>query len=156
MTNEMSTIHFDSIITELKATSVIQVFQNLSTHVSRLIGTPEKSILDALTNAEKEVNSGIGHGVAISHMRLPRLTRPMIIYAKLPNAVDFVSNYGDPVDFMCLVLSPEFEGAKHLQRLAKVTRFFNDINFCEQLREAKNKDDIYLILKEINARKLAA
>jgi PTS system nitrogen regulatory IIA component len=156
MTNEINVLHFDSIITELKATNVKQVFQTLSTHVSRLIGTPEKFILESLINSEKQENSGIGHGVAISHMRLPRLTRPMIVYAKLLSIVDFQSSDGEPVDLVCLILSPEFEGSKHLQRLAKVTRFFNDKNFCAELRAAEDKDDIRLTLKEMNNRKLAA
>ena len=105
---------------------------------------------------EKQGSSGIGNGVAISHMRLPRLTRPMIIYSKLSHMVDFNANDGEPVDLMCLVLSPEFEGPKHLQRLAKVTRFFNDEHFCNQLRQASDKQDIRFILKEMNDRKLAA
>jgi PTS system nitrogen regulatory IIA component len=156
MTNEMNMLHFDSILTELKATNVKQIFQTLSTHVSRLIGTPEKFLLDSLVDLEKQGSSGIGQGVAVSHMRLPRLTRPMIVYAKLSDVVEFQSSDAEPVDLICLVLSPEFEGPKHLQRLAKVTRFFNDKNFCNQLRAAQDKESIRQALKEVNNRKLAA
>ena len=156
MTNEMNMMHFDSILPELKATNVKQIFQGLSAHVSHLIGTPEKFLFDSLMELEKQESSGIGNSVAISHMRLPRLTRPMIIYSKLSHMVNFNANDGEPVDLICLVLSPEFEGPKHLRRLAKVTRFFNDKHFCDQLRQANNKEEVRFALKEINDRKLAA
>jgi|GEM_PF-441460 len=156
MTNEMSTLNSDSIIPELKASNVKSVFQKLSTHVHRLIGTPERFILGHLLEQEKRENSGIGNGVAIAHMRLPRLTHPMIIYSKLSQSVDFNANDGEPVDLLCLILSPDHEGSVHLQRLAKVTRFFRDISFCDKLRTATDKDEIRQILKEINYHKLAA
>lgn len=156
MTNEINKLHFDSIITELKSTSVKGVFQKLSVHVHRLIGTPEKLIFNYLIESEKTDNSGIGNGVAIAHMRLPRLTHPMIIYSKLSQSIDFKSNDGEPVDLVCLILSPEHEGAKHLQRLSKVTRFFNDRVFCNKLRQAKDKDDIRQALKDINNHRIAA
>lgn len=156
MTKEMTTLNFDSIITDLKATNVKQVFQKLSHHVHRLIGTPESTILETLISFEKEGTSGIGGGVAISHMRLPRLTHPMIIYAKSSNDINFQAHDGEFVDLICLVLSPEHEGVKHLQRLSKVTRFFNDKNFCDMLRHAEDKADIRQALKIMNHSRVAA
>lgn len=154
MTNNINELQFDSILLDLKASNTKQIFQKLSEHTARLIGTPKKFLIDHLH--EQEHSSGIGGGVAISHMRLPRLTKPLIIFSKLTHPVDFHAMDGEPVDLVCLVLSPEFEGPKHLSRLAKVSRFFNNNSFCNQLREAQDKGDIQLALKNINMRKIAA
>ena len=156
MTNDINVLHFDSILTDLKSGNVKQVFQDLSEHINKLIGTPAQTLFDNFTNLEKQSGSGIGNGIAISHMKLPRLTRPLVIYARLTNMVDFNANDGDPVDMICLVLSPEYEGPVHLQRLSKVTRAFNDKPFCNQLRQANDKEEIRMMLKEINSRKIAA
>lgn len=154
MTNDINELQFDSILMDLKASNTVQILQKLSEHTARLIGTPKQLLMDHLQNQEQ--SSGIGGGVAISHMRLPRLTKPLIIFVKLSNNVDFKAMDGEPVDLVCLVLSPEFEGPKHLSRLAKVSRFFSSHSFCEQLREAQDKDDVRLALKNINMRRIAA
>lgn len=156
MTNSFDKLEFDSIITDLKATSTKQVFQNLASHIHRLIGTPEDKIINELSAQEKSICSAIGHGVSVPHMRLPRLTRPLIIFAKLKNAVDFDANDNEWVDMVCLVLSPEYEGSKHLQRLSFVTRCFLNQSFCDDLRNAGDNEDIKFALKQMNAERLAA
>lgn len=156
MSNNIQELHFDSILPELKVTSSKQVFQKLSERTARLIGTSEKNLLDTFLAQEQKLSSGIGQGVAIPHMTLPRLTKPLVIFARLSRPVDFDAVDEEPVDLVCLVLSPSFEGPKHLRRLSRITRFFANSLFCDQLREAQDTDDIRLILKELNNRKLAA
>lgn len=155
MTNN-NIIEFDLILMDLKSTNVKDTYSKLSAHIHRIIGTSEKTILNHLMTLEKEQGSGIGKGVAIPHMRLPRLTRPLTIFAKLSSTVDFKANDGEPVDIVCLVLSPEFEGPKHLQRLSQTTRLLNDTHLLEKLRSTQDKDDVKMIMKEKNNARLAA
>ncbi len=156
MTNDIHALRFDSILLDLKVANSKDILKKLSEHTALLIGTSQKILLETLLKQEEEQSSGIGVGVAIAHKQLPRLTKPFIIFAKLENPIEFNAVDGDPVDLVCLVLSPEFEGSKHLSRLSKVSRFFNDKNFCDDLRQAKDADDIRLTLKEVNGRKIAA
>lgn len=156
MTNNINELRFDSILPDLKVTTAKQVLQELSKHTFHLIGTPEKTLLASLLQQELEENSGIGHGVAIVHMRLPRLTKPFVVFTKLAHMVDFKAVDDEPVDLVCLVLSPEYEGTKHLQRLAKVSRFFSNKIFCNKLRAAEGTEGIRMVLKEINDQKMAA
>lgn len=156
MSNNIHELRFDSIMPDLKVTGTKQVFQKLSAHISRLVGTPEEFVLGALLEQERQQSSGIGQGVAIPHLKLPRLTKPVVVFVKLSRSVDFNAVDKEPVDLVCLVLSPSYEGPKHLRRLAKVTRFLSDTSFCDALRAAKDKDDIRMILKEVNSRKMAA
>lgn len=156
MANDIHKIEFDSILIDLKTSSVKHALKTLSAHVHRLIGAPEDKIFKQFMAFEKEGTSAIGNGVSIPHMRLPRLTRPMTIFAKLPTSIDFSASDGEPVDMICLILSPEFEGPKHLQRLHTVTRFFNNKEIREALRGATDKDDVRMILKQENHLRLAA
>lgn len=156
MTNDIQEMHFDSILLDFSANSIKQVHKKLSEHVAHLIGTPEKILFESLMEQEREQSSAIGNGLAIAHMRLPRLTRPIIVFAKLNVAVDFKAADNIPTDMVCLVLSPEFEGPKHLQRLAMTARFFANENTCEKLRETKDKDEVRIVLKNINALRMAA
>lgn len=156
MANNIHELRFDSILPDLKVKTTKQVLQQLSKHISNLIGTSQKSLFDNLSKQETEQSSGIGQGVAITHMRLPRLTKPFVVFTRLPHKVDFKAIDDVPVDLVCLVLSPEYEGPKHLRRLAKVSRFFSDKAFCNNLRSSQDADDIRMALKEVNNRKMVA
>lgn len=156
MTNNINELRFDSILPDLKVTSAKQVLQKLSEHTFCLIGTSEKTLLSSLLQQEQEESSGIGHGVAITHMRLPRLTKPFVVFTRLTHTIDFNAVDDAPVDLVCLVLSPEYEGTKHLQRLAKVSRFLSDKVFCNKLRAANSSEDIRMALQEVNNQKMAA
>lgn len=156
MTDNIQTIYFDSIIPELKGRDVKQVFQTLSTHVNQMIGASEEKLLENFTRNEKQGSSAIGDGVAITHMRLPRLTKPFVVFSKLSNDIDFKANDGAPVDLVCVLLSPEQEDIPHLQRLAKITRAFKNSKFCKNLRDAENVDAIRFCVENMNAYRVAA
>jgi PTS system nitrogen regulatory IIA component len=156
MTNNIQELHFDSIILDMKSNNAKQVLQQLAAYTSTMIGTSEDYIAGHLLNAEKTEGTCIGHGVALAHMQLPRLTKPMIILATLATPVTFNGKDEDPVDLACLVLSPEFEGIKHLSRLAMVTRSMVDDTFCEKLRSAETKDQIKFFVHELNSHKKVA
>ena len=88
MSNNIHEVHFDTVLMNLKSTSAKGIYKKLSKHVSNLIGTPEKFLLDAIMKNEENKNSGTENGVAIVHARLPRLTRPIIIYSKIVNLIE--------------------------------------------------------------------
>ncbi len=155
----MSSIYemrFDSIIPSLKVNNRKQLLQKLAKHTSKLIGTPEKLLFDNLMEAELNENSSIGNGVALPHYRLPRLTRSMFVYARLENSIEYGAADQEPVDLVCLVLSPEHEGPIHLRRLAKAARFFGNNDFRSNLRQAQTIEDTKLALSNINTVRKAA
>ena len=144
------TVDFDLILSPIKAMSKKQILQELSAETARVIGANETVLLNHLMKQEMKNTSGIGHGVSIPHMRLARLTRPFIVFVKLENAIDFDSVDSELVDLVCLVLSPEHEGSKHLRRLSEITRLFQNLDFCKTLRSAQDRDDVKLALKQSN------
>ncbi|MCI5059959.1 MAG: PTS sugar transporter subunit IIA [Alphaproteobacteria bacterium] len=156
MTNPQDALSFDLVLPDLKAKTTKQVFQELADHTQRMVGTPKSFLFDKLWEQEKRQSSAIGHGVAVSHARLPRLTRPFIIFTKLPALVDFSSADGELVDMICLVLSPEQEGPAYLKRLSFITRTFLDQELCHDLRAAQDVNDIRSALQQKSIRQQAA
>ncbi len=154
--NHYDLVNFDLTLPELRATSKKQVLQDLSRQVVNFIGTDHRWLLENLLTQEKENSSGIGNGISIPHMRLPRLTRPFIVFAKLSKAIEFESVDSEPVDIVCLVLSPEHEGAIHLQRLSEITRLFREDGFSQRLREVETREEIKDVLHDIKMRRYIA
>lgn len=156
MAHTLQDMYFDTILPNLKSGSAEQVFQKLVNHVSNLIGTSEKDLYNLLIENGALKNSGIGNGVSIIHAKLPRLTRPMIIFAQLTSPMPFNSVDAEPVDMVAMVLSPEYQGPVHLQRLSMVTRFFSDEETRAALRAAPDYDSIRMVVKDMSERKKAA
>ena len=156
MTNKLDQLYFDSIVLDVNANSIKQSYQILAEHISQLIGTPKQYIIFHLMAAEKNETAAVGNGIAIPHMRLERLTRPMVVFMKLNKGVSCDSHDGLPADLFCLVLSPDYEGVKHIQRLSMVSRCFKNEDFCKKLRNVKSKADVRNALKEMNQKRAAA
>lgn len=156
MTNNIQTLYFDSIIHNLNVSNKKQFFKKISQHVSRLIGTPENFLMNIFTDVERKQNSSVGNGVAVTNISLPRLTKPMFIFVKLENAIDFEAIDDQPVDLLCLMLSPEFEGQEYLGRLSKTIRTLSNEKICKDLRHSQDADDIRDVMRMHQSQKMAA
>ena len=92
-------------------------------------------IFDTLMQREKLGSTGIGHGIAIPHGKLPKLEKLFGLFARLERPIDFELLDGQPVDLVFLLLAPEGAGADHLKALASVARLLRDPDIAHKLRE---------------------
>lgn len=93
-----------------------------------------RQVFDCLIAREKLGSTGLGHGVAIPHGRLPGLDKTIGVFLKLPKSVDFDAPDNEPVDLIFALLVPEKSTEEHLQVLARIASFFNSEGSCEALR----------------------
>jgi nitrogen PTS system EIIA component len=108
-----------------------------------------------LWERERLGTTGVGHGIAIPHARVPELKKVFGYFARLEQPVNFEAIDDKPVDLVFLLLSPEAAGADHLQALATVSRFLRDPVLCQRLRSAKDVASIYRLLTETQSVKAA-
>jgi len=156
MTDRSQELYFDSIILDLKANTMKQAFQLISEHVSQMIGTPSKTIFNVLMDHERQEGTSIGNGISMPHMKLARLTKPMTIFVKLSDTINVDTVDNMPIDQVAVVLSPDYEGVKHLQRLSRISRYFKNNNLSNVLRDADDAHEVRHIVKSINDQKMAA
>jgi len=138
----------DCVLANLRASNKRQVLQELARKASKLTGQAEDAIYEVLNERELLGTTGIGHGIAIPHGKLPGLSRLYGLFARLEHPVDFDSIDEQPVDLIFLLLAPEAAGADHLKALARVSRLLRDRTICEKLRGADNPDALYALLTE--------
>ena len=124
----------DCVIANLRATNKKQVLQELAKKAASLTGQPQDVIFDVLTERERLGTTGIGHGIAIPHGKLPGLDRVYGVFARLERAVDFDAIDDQPVDLIFLLLAPANSGSDHLKALAKVSRMLRDRRLCDKVR----------------------
>src|SRR5215470_9158221 len=112
----------NAIIPALKVNGKKQLLQEIAAKAAELCGQNERAILEVLQQREKLGSTGVGHGIAIPHGKLSRLSKLFGLFARLERPIDFEALDGQPVDLVFLLLAPEAAGADHLKALARVAR----------------------------------
>jgi PTS system nitrogen regulatory IIA component len=137
-----------AVVASLEAASKKDVLQGIAAAASGLAGKDTLATFDVLWERERLGTTGVGHGIAIPHGRVPGLDKVMGLFARLAQPVAFEAIDDKPVDLVFLLLAPESAGADHLQALATVSRLLRDPKLCDQLRKAKDAAAIYKLLVE--------
>jgi PTS system nitrogen regulatory IIA component len=130
------------------ADSKRQALCALADVAARVLRRPAPELLDALLEREAQGSTGVGHGVALPHARLPGLAGMKAIFVRLETPVQFGAVDGLPVDLMLGLFAPEGSGVDHLRALAKASRALRRAEFREQLRHARSQDAIYALLAQ--------
>jgi PTS system nitrogen regulatory IIA component len=136
----------NAVLPALKVNGKKQALQEIATRAAELSGQNDRVIFETLLQREKLGSTGIGHGIAIPHGKLPQLDRLFGLFARLERPIDFESLDGQPVDLIFLLLAPEGAGADHLKALAQVARLLRDPDVASKLRESRDAEALYAVL----------
>jgi PTS system nitrogen regulatory IIA component len=138
----------DAVLACVKASGKKALLAELAGRAASLYKLDERRLFDRLLERERLGSTGIGGGIAIPHGRMANLTKPVGLFARLGNPVDFDSIDERPVDTVFLLLAPEGAGADHLKALARVSRLLRDRSLVEKLRATESADALYALLVE--------
>ena len=138
----------DGILPQLSATTKKQALEELAARAAKLTGIEEREIYNALLHRERLGSTGLGHGIAIPHVKFKSLKSIVCIFARLATPIDFESADGDPVDLVFLLLAPEHAGGDHLKALARISRLVREPATLEKLRQAPDKAALKSLLTE--------
>lgn len=109
---------------------------------------PSQEIVEALMERESLGPTGVGHGVALPHARIPGLKSVVGAFLALEKPVDFDSVDRQPVDLVFALFAPEEAGVEHLKALALVSRNLREPSLCAKLRSNRDAATLYTILTE--------
>jgi nitrogen PTS system EIIA component len=136
------------VVANLRAANKRQALQELAKRAAQLAGKHERAIFEVLLERERLGTTGIGHGTAIPHGRMPDLPQLYAVFARLEKPIDFEAIDGEPVDLIFLLLTPASSGADHLKALARISRLLRDKAVCEKLRGTDSADALYALLTD--------
>jgi PTS system nitrogen regulatory IIA component len=136
----------DGVIVDLKIASKKQAFQELAKVAANLTGLDARAVFDAILERERLGSTGVGHGVAIPHARLPGLPKIVGVFARLAQPIDFDAVDERPTDLVFMLLAPEGAGADHLKALARVSRAMRREDLRDRLRAAPGADAVRALL----------
>ena len=136
----------DGIVPQLTATSKKQALEELAVLASKSTGIDQREVFNALLHRERLGSTGLGHGIAIPHVKFKSLKSIVCIFARLETPIDFDSPDGDPVDLVFLLLAPEHASGDHLKALARISRLVREPAALELLRNAPDKAALKTLL----------
>ena len=142
-----------SVIDELKAATKEDVLKELSQALSQAIeDVDEEEVKKVLVEREKLGSTGIGDGVAIPHGKMKNIKKVMALFGRSSRGIDFDSIDGKPAHMFFLLIAPEDSAGIHLKALARISKLSRDPVFRANLLNAKNKEEVYKIIKEMDER----
>lgn len=131
------------------------LLQHVATMAASAHGLDAKAVLAVLSDRERIGSTGFGGGIAIPHGKLANLGRPVGVFVRLSDPIDYQAVDDLPVDLVFAMLSSPEAGADHLKSLARVSRRLRDRPFVAKLRGAGSTDALYALWTAEDARDAA-
>lgn len=156
MLSHREKLRFDFILTDIDLAGKKQVLETLAAGFAKITNKSEDIFLQAFLEQEITSPSGIGNGIALPHIQIAGIEQPLSALLKLKKPTDFKGIDDMPVDVICCVASPEADGPHHLRRLSRLSRLLRDTDFCDNLRELEDEEDLQNLFLESQTQILMA
>jgi len=141
----------DAIVSDLKATDRDGAIRELVTSLAGAGALPQDAIdevVAALIKREQNGSTGFGKGVAVPHVKHPKVSRMSGTIGRSGAGIDFAALDHQPVYSVVLLLSPENQPQQHLQAMNIVFSNLQKDMFRRFLRQADTREKITDLLDE--------
>lgn len=125
-----------------------RLLQDVADLAAGVYGINASDAVDALQERESLGPTGVGHGVALPHCRLPKLQTVVGVFIRLETPLEFDAVDRQPVDLIFGLFAPEESGVDHLKALALVSRTLRDATVCGKLRVNSDPATLHAVLTE--------
>jgi len=105
-----------------------------------------KALFKAILEREKLGSTAIGNGIAVPHVKIKGIKKPLLILGRSAEGVDFDSLDGEKTYLFFMLISPQEEVGLHLKILAKISHLVRDKFIVERLKKIKDKHEIFEII----------
>jgi len=141
----------EAIVPELGATDRDGAVGELVAALAAAGAVPEEAvdeIVGAVIKREQNGSTGFGKGVAVPHVKHPKVKSMAGAVGRSAGGIDFAALDHQPVYSVFLLLSPENEPQQHLQAMNIVFSNLQKDMFRRFLRQAETREGILELLDE--------
>ncbi|MEM7754375.1 MAG: PTS sugar transporter subunit IIA [Planctomycetota bacterium] len=114
-----------------------------------------EELLRSVLEREKKGSTGFGRGVAVPHVKHPRVERMAAGVGLSPGGIDFAALDKQPVYSVFLLLSPEDRPEDHLQAMEVIFKNLSKETFRRFLRQASSVDEVMTLLEDADNQQIA-
>lgn len=131
----------------LRGTTRNEVIRELVQAACTGTSLDRERVEQAVRSREETMHTGIGHGVALPHARLPELTSPIVALGLSEAGIDFDAPDGLPAHAVFVILTPVEDDGAQLEIMASLARAFRNPATVERMQRAGNLTQVLAILK---------
>ena len=111
-----------------------RLLERIASLLAQRLSLSDVDVLESLAAREQLGSTGLGHGVAIPHARMPQCYAVAGVFVRTQVAVPFDAPDHKPVSLFLALVVPKQATERHLQLLATAAAMFNDRVFRDKLR----------------------
>lgn len=141
----------EAIVPNLEATDRNGAIRELvkALETASILGGPDsEAVARAVIQRENQGSTGFGKGVAVPHVKHPKVPKIMAAIGRSTAGIDFAALDRAPVYTVVLLLSPPGDPDGHLQAMENIFRHLQQDNFRRFLRQAETTEAILDLLEE--------
>ncbi len=131
------------VLIDVSASTKAKLWLFLSKTAAKNLGITEHDILVALQGREALGSTGLGAGIAIPHAPVEGIVSPFVLFVRLSRPIPFDAIDEQPVDLVCLVLTPPGEQNRHLRLLSEIARQLRSSEAVKAIRSAADQKRVY-------------
>ncbi|MDD5069816.1 MAG: cation:proton antiporter [Candidatus Omnitrophica bacterium] len=106
-------------------------------------------IRDAVLKRENEMGTAIEEGIAVPHARLAEIKRPLVIFGKSREGIEWNAPDGKPIHFIFLILTHHDDYDTQVQILSFIATAMREEKVRESLMNSSSETEIWTRLQEI-------
>jgi len=148
MNDGVSLVPADAVLLDSKASSKSAIIAEI---VGLLPSIDPDQAMAVVMEREKLGSTGIGHGIAIPHGRLPDLDVPVTALARHAEGIDFDAIDGQPVHIVVVLLAPANEDRSHLEILAGLARTLQQESVRQAIMQADTTEAVSALFPAITS-----
>src|SRR5665213_1441234 len=127
-------LRVEDVYLDLDVQDKTQLLRHVATLLSRRHGLSEAQVLESLISREQLGSTGLGHGVAIPHARMPQCYAAAGVFVRTKVPIDFDAPDHKPVSLVLGLIVPKQASGHHLLILATAAAMFGDGGFRGKLK----------------------
>jgi len=141
-----SQVHPDKLLWRRKQAILCELVELLEK--SGKVGNPRKLLVDFL-NREKKASTGIGHGIAIPHIRSMQAKELIMGFARSGEGYDFDSMDNGSVHLFFVMAAPPYDDILYLKVFKALAQMLRFDYFREELLQASSEYEIIRAIKKM-------
>jgi Kef-type K+ transport system membrane component KefB/mannitol/fructose-specific phosphotransferase system IIA component (Ntr-type) len=141
----------ENIIADLRVNNKNQALEHISEKASKICHLSQDELLKSIFSREELMSTAIGNSIAVPDARLSCIKKPVVLYAKSDNPLEWDSPDGLPVHMIFLVLTPLEQTNIQLKLLRNIALMFKGSNLDQKLISSNNINETWQVFKEHHA-----
>ena len=137
----------ESVFSQTSCTSKKCALEKISHIAAEKLDMDAQQLFNALIAREKIGSTGVGHGIAIPHVKIDSSHSATAIFMQCSSGIDYDSYDGNKVDILFAIFVPEDRCQQYLAALSEISKKLLDKRYIRQIRSAKDNESLYKLLQ---------